>query len=45
MLAAGPTGVLALPAGGVDAGGDGGVPPDANPGTVTGVGLLLQVTV
>ncbi len=42
MLAAGPTGVLLLAGGGVTTGVDD--PPDATAGTMTGAGLLLQVT-
>ncbi len=49
MLSARPTAVLPLPAGGgVTTGGvvaGGAVPADVSPGTVTGAGLLLQVTV
>ena len=42
MLAAGPTGVLLLAGGGGDDGRRD--PADANAGTVTGAGLLVQVT-
>ena len=46
MLSAGPTGVSLLTTGGGGvAGVDGGVAADVNAGTVTGAGLLLQVTV
>ena len=43
MLFAGPTGVLLFAGGGVTTGGD--VVEDDSAGTMTGAGLLLQVTV